>query len=76
LELQVPEITPSFIKYLKASIPAGSLNKLWIMMTEIDLYDWMRNIGLEAALDFAHYLSSFSTVRLATFPDKGYQRQP
>lgn len=74
LEVQFPQLTISYINYLKVNFPRGSLSKLWIVMDDIDMFDWMQEIGPEVALNFAHYLSSFPNGRLATFPDKEYER--
>lgn len=55
--------------------PSGSLNKLWITMKGIDLYDWIGTIGFDAAIDFAHYMRSFNNARLETKPEGPYQRR-
>lgn len=75
LEIRVPELTINYINYLKTFFPAGSLNKLWVIMDEIDLYDWTHDVGLDVALDFVHYLGTFPNGRVIAMPTKGYAKR-
>lgn len=44
-------------------------------MNGIDIYDWIGTVGLDAATDFAQYMSSFENARLETSPRNGCQRR-
>lgn len=55
--------------------PKGSLNKLWIVMKEIDLYDWIGTIGYDVVADFARYMGSFPNARLGASPKQAYERR-
>lgn len=70
LVVHFSELTVSYVNYLKARFLPSSLNKLWIIIDDMDIFDWMRNVGMDTALDLAHYVSCFSNGRLAACPDK------
>lgn len=71
--LKIPQLTISEINYLKTNFPAPSLQKLWITMKGINLYACMKVVGLDTALDFAQYMSSFLNARLDASPKKEYE---
>lgn len=75
LVITFPKLTISYINYLKAHFPPGSLSKLWITRNRMDWYNWMQKTGLAGALEFVHYMSSFPNVYLSAFSDRGSERR-
>lgn len=65
LDLHLPKLTANYITNLKVYFPAGSSKKLHVAMDGTDLHGWTQSIGKYVALDFAHYMGSFSDTCLA-----------
>lgn len=76
LEISVPALSASYIKYIAAYIPKN-LEYLCINLKMIDFCDWILQIGDNTADQFARFLSKIKNSRIVcSMPMKEYQRDP
>jgi hypothetical protein len=68
LELHFPVLKNSHINYLAACISNIHLDNLRIVMAEVDLYDWIENVGMETVLGLAHHLSKLKYSQIERSP--------
>ncbi|GAA5816912.1 hypothetical protein MFLAVUS_010447 [Mucor flavus] len=72
LSLSFPNISTSYIKNISKYLPE-SIKKLVITTTEIDLYDWIDQVGINTVLQIAERMSTLPEASLQCIPDKQYE---
>lgn len=50
LHLRVPILTSNFMEYPKWCYPAGSMHNIRVVIDNINLYQWMETVGVDAAM--------------------------
>lgn len=72
LSLSFPNISSGYIKNIIKYLPE-SVKKLDITINEIDLYDWIDEVGIDNVLQLAERMSNLPEAYLQCIPDKYYE---
>ncbi|KAI9258671.1 hypothetical protein EDC94DRAFT_613149 [Helicostylum pulchrum] len=74
LSLSFPNISTRYIETITKYLPE-SVKKLDITITEIDLYDWIDQVGIENVLQLAERMSNLPKASFQCIPDKEYETE-
>ncbi|KAI9346376.1 hypothetical protein BD770DRAFT_446760 [Pilaira anomala] len=74
LKLTFPKMSSSFVDMLIYYLPA-KLIKFYIKLDDIDLFDWIKLIGIERVLKLAERMSKISSAKLQCELDEDYEAQ-